>query len=35
MTTAAIALVVAVTVVLGVMPQPVLDLADKAAVFAY
>jgi NADH-quinone oxidoreductase subunit N len=31
LTTAAIALGVAVTVVLGVLPQPVLDLADRAA----
>lgn len=35
MTTAAIALGVAVTVVLGILPQPVLDLADKAALFVH
>ena len=32
-TAAAIALGVAVTVVLGIVPQPLLDLADKAALF--
>jgi NADH-quinone oxidoreductase subunit N len=31
LTTAAIAMGVAVTVILGVLPQPVLDLADRAA----
>ncbi|WTW96825.1 NADH-quinone oxidoreductase subunit NuoN [Streptomycetaceae bacterium NBC_01309] len=35
LTTAAIALGVAVTVVLGILPQPVLDLADKAALFVH
>ena len=32
-TAGAIALGLAVTVVLGVLPQPVLDLADHAALF--
>jgi NADH-quinone oxidoreductase subunit N len=32
-TTAAVALGVAVTIVLGVAPQPLLDLADRASVF--
>jgi len=33
LTTTAVALGVAVTVVLGVLPSPVLDLADRAAIF--
>jgi NADH-quinone oxidoreductase subunit N len=33
LTTAAITFGVAITLVLGVLPQPVLDLADKAALF--
>ena len=32
-TAAAIALGLAVTAVLGIVPQPLLDLADKAALF--
>jgi NADH-quinone oxidoreductase subunit N len=33
LTATAIALGLAVTIVLGVYPQPVLDLADQAALF--
>jgi NADH-quinone oxidoreductase subunit N len=35
MTTVAVTLGVAVTVVLGVAPQPVLDLANNAAYFVH
>jgi NADH-quinone oxidoreductase subunit N len=34
LTMTALAVAVAATIVLGVIPQPVLDLADKAALFA-